>query len=292
MGIGNIGIKTDSIVQYNLAGSVDGNSVPVPKWNRVSEISANGAELTFDTIETVDNLCNGMKLSGGAKSESTFSVMSPRLINLNRSGLYSKLAKKNIASADFSNSNLTITRQLRNRTVSATGITINASEAFENSGEDGALGITTAFFEPFDAEKYSIHYSDGTIEKLTSDQVVITTGGSVINFKALAKTSGSADVNVTLKKLGIASRTKNYIRSEKLEVTKSNNVSTEASGLSQSKSYGLRVEDQEISLNVPDAVKVLAVYESTNTATPVLDSLEFVSGLGLDVNTYVGEQVI
>merc|ERR1712093_843307 len=278
MGIGNIGIKTDSIVQYNLAGSVDGNSVPVPKWNRVSEISANGAELTFDTIETVDNLCNGMKLSGGAKSESTFSVMSPRLINLNRSGLYSKLAKKNIASADFSNSNLTITRQLRNRTVSATGITINASEAFENSGEDGALGITTAFFEPFDAEKYSIHYSDGTIEKLTSDQVVITTGGSVINFKALAKTSGSADVNVTLKKLGIASRT--------------NNVSTEASGLTQSKSYGLRVEDQEISLNVPDAVKVLAVYESTNTATPILDSLEFVSGLGLDVNTYVGEQVI
>ena len=289
---GNIGIKTDSIIQYNVAGTIDGNSVPVPKWNRVSAISANGTELTFDTIETVDNLCNGMKLSGGAKSESTFSVMSPRLINLNRSGLYSKLAKKNIASADFSNSNLTITRQLRNRTVSATGITINASEAFENSGEDGALGITTAFFEPFDAEKYSIHYSDGTIEKLTSDQVDITTGGSVVNFKALAKSSGSADVNVTLKKLGIASRTKNYIRSEKLEVTKSNNVSTEASGLTQSKSYGLRVEDQEISLNVPDAVKVLAVYESTNTATPVLDSLEFVSGLGLDVNTYVGEQVI
>ena len=287
---GAVGIKSDAIIQYTVAGTVDGNSIPVPVWNRVETVDTN--ELTLETIETVSDTCVGTKLTGGAKAESTFSIMSPRIINLNRSGLYSKLPKRNISTADLSNSTLVISRQLKNRTISATGITINASEAFENSGEAGALGITTAFFEPFDIERYSIHYSDGRIENLRENQVTITTGGSVINFKGLEKTSGSADVNVTLRKLGLASRTKNYIRSEKVEVVKSSNVSTEASGLSQSKSYGLRVEDQEISLNVPDAAKVLAVYESTNTATPILDSMQFVSGLGLDVNTIVGEHII
>ena len=29
--------------------------------------------------------------------------------------------------------------------------------------------------------------------------------------------------------------------------------------------YGLRVQDDKISLNVPDVIKVLAVYESTDT---------------------------
>ena len=55
--------------------------------------------------------------------------------------------------------------------------------------------------------------------------------------------------------------------------------------------YGLRVEDEEISLNVPDVVKVHAVYESKDTNTPVLDKLTFVSGLSLNTSTIIGEQI-
>ena len=36
------------------------------------------------------------------------------------------------------------------------------------------------FFEPFDAEKYSIHYTDGTTEPLTSDRVTITNGNDIV----------------------------------------------------------------------------------------------------------------
>ena len=53
----------------------------------------------------------------------------------------------------------------------------------------------------------------------------------------------------------------------------------------------MRVEDEEISLNVPDVVKVHAVYESKDTNTPVLDKLTFISGLGLNASTIVGEQI-
>ena len=62
--------------------------------------------------------------------------------------------------------------------------------------------------------------------------------------------------------------------------------------LEPSDAYGLRVEDDEISLNVPDVVKVDAVFESKDANAPVLDKLKFVSGLGLNTNVIVGEQIV
>ena len=46
----------------------------------------------------------------------------------------------------------------------------------------------------------------------------------------------------------------------------------------------MRIQDKEISLNVPDVVEVVAVYESLGTAIPTLDSLEFPSGLALNLS--------
>ena len=45
--------------------------------------------------------------------------------------------------------------------------------------------------EPFDAERYSIHYEDGAIETLNSDQVTITNGGANITFTGLSKTQNT-----------------------------------------------------------------------------------------------------
>ena len=53
----------------------------------------------------------------------------------------------------------------------------------------------------------------------------------------------------------------------------------------------MRVEDEEISLNVPDVVKVCAILESKDTNTPVLDKLTFVSGLSLNTNSIIGEKI-
>ena len=56
--------------------------------------------------------------------------------------------------------------------------------------------------------------------------------------------------------------------------------------------YGTRIEDNEISLNVPDVVNVRAIYESTDTNRPVFDKLTFSTGLALDQNVIVGEKII
>ena len=104
-------------------------------------------------------------------------------------------------------------------------------------------------------------------------------------------TASQVVVNTTLKKVGASSKSKDYLRSQQLSVTRTSGVNT-LNGLSIHDGYGVRVEDREISLNVPDVVKILAVYESKSNAVPVLDALTFVSGLSLNTNAIVGEKIV
>ena len=98
-------------------------------------------------------------------------------------------------------------------------------------------------------------------------------------------------VITTLKKEQVTAKTKEFTRSRQVAITRTNGYST-AVGLTTSKFYGLRIEDEEISLNIPDVVNVRAVYESTNSSAPVLDSLTFATGLSLDTNVIVGEKIV
>ena len=61
--------------------------------------------------------------------------------------------------------------------------------------------------------------------------------------------------------------------------------------MSKGTGYGLRVEDKEISLNYPDVVKVIGVFESIDTNSPTLDKLTFPSGLDLNINAILGEKI-
>ena len=69
-------------------------------------------------------------------------------------------------------------------------------------------------------------------------------------------------------------------------------INTALTGMTQSKDYGLRVEDREISLNNPDAVKIIGVYESLDSSSPTLDKFVFPSGLSLNTASVLGEQII
>ena len=279
---GKVGIKTDAIIAYKHGTFND------PVFNVVSNISPDGQTLTLSPLGVgVTGVNNGSILAAGISTNSTFRVKSPRITNLTRGGLYSRLPKRNVSIIDTSNSNIIISKQLLNQNISSGKITLSSQV-----GLAATVGITSAFFEPFDAEKYSIHYTDGTTEPLKSSQVTITNNGNNIVFSGLSQSSGNATVNVTLKKIGITSKTKVFSRSQQLEITRSTGISTETSNLVGSSRYGLRVEDEEISLNTPDVVNIVAIYESKNKSTPVLDKLTFISGLNLNTNAIIGEKVI
>ena len=278
---GKVGIKTDSVISFTGVDSTD------PVYNRVTGISADGKTLSLTTVQTVSGINDGGTLTTSSTTTTPFRIKVPRILNIGSTGLFTELPKENIESVNFANSNLIISKQITGQNVSGNSLTLSSQ-----SGLNASAGITSAFFEPFDAEKYSITYQDGTIEPLTSDQVSITNGGDTITFNGLAHNNKNpVVVGVTLKKLGITSKTKDYLRSQTIEVTRTQGVATPFNGLSSSRAYGLRVEDEEISLNVADAIKLVAVLESKDTNTAILDKLTFVAGLGLDTNTIIGEQI-
>ena len=285
---GKVGLRTDSIVGFHTAGALH------ETWLRADAISANGEELTLKTFSggSVLGVCDSVQsLSASATLDSTFRIKTPKIINLNSSGLYSRLPKRNVSSVDLSNSTLIISKQLTGANVKTDGsgvIEVNTSDAFDSNS-----GITSVFFEPYDAEKYTLQYLSGAIEDLRSSQVTVLNNGNDLRITGITD-GGNANfmkLTATLKKVGLSSKSKDYKRSETVEVTRTVGVSTNG-GLVQNSFYGLRVEDKEISLNVPDVANIHAVYESKDANLPSLDKLTFVSGLSLDTNTVVGEKII
>ena len=270
------GIKKDSIVRYQLPGNL------LETFNRVVSISSDNTEIQLAAVPSVANVCSGVLPS--TEVTTSIQIGSPKIISSNDK-LYFNLPTKNISSVNLNNSSLTVKAQVNQLSTDVEG---NLISSISNTG------ITSAFFVPFDTERYSVIYSDGTVENLTSDQVSITNGGSNINITGLNPgQSGNVTLNATVEKVGLQHKVKNYVRGRKLLVNKTIIGENESvTGLTTSNYYGLRVQDREISLNVPDAAKVIGIFESLDEQDPFLDRLTFITGLNLDSSSVIGEKIV
>ena len=271
-------LKVGSLISYQRS---DNNDLTLNK------VTANdGSTITLD--DTPLDVTGLYDNNSDLAYVGTFRVMVP--IVRNNGGLYAKLDESAVSSVDFSSSSLAIEAQINDLTTDSNGaLTFGVGNITTANA-----GITTSFFETFDAERYSIHYNTGTIDPLTSDKFTLTNNGKTVNFTGLtASQNSNVTVNTTVLKQGITSKKKDYLRSEKRNVTLSKSAaSTATTGLTQNKFYGLRVEDREISLNVPDVAKVIGVYESLNTSAPILDKISIPSGFTLTSNALLGEEIL
>ena len=267
-------IKGGDILSYNVAGN------DYPSYLRVVGITTTGTSATVASTQSVDGVSNGSLTSGNY----TFKLASPSISGGDRAHLYSKLNSKNISNVSFTGSNLVVERQATGKSTDNNGVlTIDRTD----------VGITSSFFEPYALDRYAIFYSDGTAANLSSDQVVVSGGSLDVTFSGLIPNQSNVIVNASVKKNAIVNKQKNYIRSQKREVALSaSDVVASVSGLTQNDNYGLRVEDREISLNVPDVAKVIAIYESLDNGSVVLDQLTFSSGLNLNTAAILGEKII
>ena len=270
------GIKTDTVIRYQLPDE------SVERFNRVTSVSTDGLSITLGAVNNVTGVCNGAVPS--TLTTTTFAFGVPN-INLNENkGLYAELGNRNVSDINLSTANLTVGTNITGESTDGSGIL---------SFDLAASGISSAFYEGFDAERYSVHYSDGTIADLTADQFVLGANGQSVTINGLLTNQSNVVVSTTLKKQGLKSKQKNYIRSEKIEILKTAvGINTTLSGMDKATGYGLRVEDREISLNVPDVAKIIGVFESIDTDSPTLDRLTFPSGLNLNVTAIVGEKII
>ena len=273
------GVKVGSIIRYQTATGDE-------TFNRVTEVAPSGLTLTIAAIApSVSGVYSGTVTNGTY----TVTLGAPIIRNQGAGYLYAQLPDSNISSVNLSDSLLTVSEQITGETTNVAGVL-----SFDLSQ---ITGITSAFFATFDQERYSVHYSGGGIGTVTSDQFSIS--NNIVTISGLTPSQSNITVNTTLIKNGIQSKIKEYNRSKTLSVSLSK-YSQSGSGISSSigdgltynQYYGLRVQDEEISLNYPDVVKVLSVYESFDSSAPTLDQVQFTSSANVTTNAIIGENIL
>ena len=270
------GIKTDTIVRYQLPNEA------VERFNRVTEVKPNGS-IKLAAVASITGICNGA-LPTAQNTTTTFAFGVTNIKVEDNKGLFAKLGNTNVSDVDLATANLVVGKNITNKSTSAGGVL---------SAAVSETGISSAFFDAFDEEKYSVHYSNGTIEDLTSDQVTLGSNGQSITIQGLNTSQSNVILSTTVKKQALKSKQKDFIRSEKLIVDKTAvGINTSLTGMTKATGYGLRVEDRDISLNCPDVVNIVGVFESIDTSNPTLDKITLPSGLSLNTNAILGEKIV
>ena len=271
-------LKVNDIIIVNLTSNAS------PVFNRVSAISADLKSVTLVATTSVSNVNVGTVLQSNTPTGIRKGIP---VIQDEGNGLFAQLENKNVSDVSLTNSDLSIKTQI-------TGVSIGATGVFSANITDTDLG-SGATFETFDEDRYSVHVHNGAIAPLTSDQVEIKNNGQTLLIQGLVgltTTGANVVVNATVRKNDIKVKQKSFDRSKKVNVTLTNSGISTANGLTQNTTaFGLRVEDKIISLNNPDVVNVVGVYESLTTSNPVLDRLVFVSGLALNTASVIGEKI-
>ena len=246
------------------------DSLDIQSFGRVVSVATTNFDI--EAVQTVNGVCNG------ALPTSSETVQNLKLISTKASGgpgsgniasneaLYSTLPKLNISDVSLVGSDITIRRQY------TTNISNNSTAAI-NAGDNEV-------FLPFDEERYTLIRSDGTTEILTEDKISLTNGSTTLTINGLGTNDTGSRLITTLRKSNLKSKVKTRSISKDLVISKS---SATASGIGSTTlddglvygdyPYGTRVQDEVISLNVPDVYKIYGIFESEDNSDPVAPNM-------------------
>jgi hypothetical protein len=269
------GINVGDIVSYTKQGET------VPTYNKVSNISPTLKSITIVPTVDVPNVCSG-SLPTAVSTVNDFKKITLELLNTSNDYLYSELYNKNISNLNLESSDVIIKKSYN---IAPNSLTSGSYSAILESNPDLTL-------EPFDEEDYTLTFSDGVVVTLDSQKLMPNNKTITIQGIPSGNTNG-ATLTVTFKKVNTKTRKKIYNPCSTLIIDKtSSGISTSTNGLTVSNVYGIRVEDREISLNVPDVESVLAVYESSTTNEPELPSITLTDLNSNILNSSIGEKII
>jgi len=291
---GNPGVSTITAPQGTFVGIITANDlvrftssgVVNPVVLKVESIGLAGTTITLAGIQTVTNVIDGAP-PATSQVITNLEVVSGNLINVEDNTLYTRLNQNNIDSVDLGASDIII------------------KKSFTVSSSSGALSLPTAidneYYLPFDEERYHVAYSDGTIEPLTSDKVQVASNAKTVTIYGLSRNS-ETDIRVSavLNKNKVVEKKKRLRNASSIIISRSSNSSsgigstTLNDGLTYSNVYGTRVQDTEISLNKPDVLRVLGIFESDDQNDPNLPTVNLTSISGPTQSTsdlIVGEKI-
>jgi len=225
-------------------------------------VSVGSASVNITGVTTVTGVCQGKLPPSSNLSVTDLTLLTTDLEISADDTLYTIFPKLNLESVDLTNTTLTIRKSY----------TVNISA---NKLSTAVSAGTNETFLPFDEERYTLIRSTGETEVLTSDKFAFTNGSTQLQINNLGANDTGATLITTLSKIKPTAKVKIKNRVNSITIDKSKNAAsgvgatTLNDGLTFGKyPYGTRVQDENISLNVPDIIEVLAVYESFDTSNP------------------------
>jgi hypothetical protein len=207
--------------------------------------------------------------------------------------LFTEMPRKNVSDVDISSATLNIRKTF--------DVTINASD---DQLTTAVLAGTNETFLPFDEERYSLIRKDGVQERLTDDKFEFSDGNGTLQISNIGSDlSGNLDATLvaTLSKTGVTAKVKRKQRINSQLIDKSSSTGSGTGGATLNDGltaggypFGTRVQDEKISLNTPDVLRVLGIFESLSTADPsapkmILSSIDSPAGKTTDL--IIGEKI-
>ena len=258
------------------------NNVETRVQNVVTSIADDLQSMTVGAMSTVTNL-----FDGAVTAYSGPITLGTQDTSTENASLITVLPDLNVSNVDFTGSTLFLSAQVTNESTNALGqLVIPIS----------SVNLDDVSFAAFDEERYQVQYSDGTIGIIEDNQVTVTP--SQLTITGLNASQTGMKVNVTVSKANIKNKVKEYKRCQQVAVTRSTNkrsgsdpATSVNDGLNHSELYGLRVQDRDISLHEPDAIDVVAIYESLDKNAPILDKLTFTSTDDVFTSAIIGENI-
>ena len=247
----------------NLIQYTDLNFSEDPITARV--VSVGSSHVYVTGVTTVTGIVDGTLPKTSVKNVSDLKVLTSLLDVSSDNTLFTHLPKNNISNVDLTSASIVVRKTF----------SVSISNGQLNTPLPTLTGNET--FQPFTPKRYSLIGADGTTYDLTADQFDFGTGNTC-QIRGLTTPSASnngATLIATIKKAKPLAKQKinNKVKSVVINYSKEQGSGIGATTLNDGLTYGnypygTRVQDDVISLNTPDIIRVHGVFESADTSDP------------------------
>ena len=274
----------------NLIQYTDLNFSEDPITARV--VSVGSSHVYVTGVTTVTGIVDGTLPKTSVKDVSDLKVMTSLLDQSSDNTLFTNLPKSNISNVDLTSASIIIRKTF---SVSISNGQLNTPLP--------TLG-TDETFQPFTPKRYSLIGADGTTYDLTADQFDFGTGNTcqIRGLTTPSQSNNGATLIATIKKSKPKAKQKinNKVKSIVINYSKEQGSGIGATTLNDGLTYGnypygTRVQDDVISLNVPDLIRVHGIFESADTSDPSAPKLTLSSIVTQSTTTnelIIGEYIV
>ena len=276
-------VKENDLIQYSdTTPGLDGDPIVA----RVTSVGL--TDISIESVTAVTGISSGF-LPASTLNVTDLKILTTQLASSSDDSLFTPLPKVNISNVDLAEASLVIRKTFI--------VNIASNELSLQIVSDN-----NETFLPFDEERYLLIRSDGSTEALSGDKFDISTDGSTLQIRNLGTNDTGATLIATLRKVKPKAKEKIKNRVNSIIVNKSKFAGSGIGGTTLNNGltygsypFGVRVEDEVISLNTPDVITIHGIFESSDTDSPscpqvTLQSLNSQSTTTAEL--LVGEQLI